>query len=288
MYVPEWDNTRLIGGSEPATTIIDSKATNREMHYNMIVPTAEDLIEVVSSISKFNFTGGKNGVPLEQGTFGYPNFTRAEMQDLIQKVKDQGGLWVHVHPKQYMQSDDPLDYWFADYTGLEVFYIARESEKSKANYELWKELLALGKRIWATAGCDEHALPRAKTLNVIYSEKQDGATYVSHLAEGDFVCGSVGIRMVIGDATMGGHTDFNGQRVVLSTGDFHSLSAVEGHKYRVDVISDEGVVFSKEITLDTAYIAFDADESAAFYRVEVHDESRTDTLIAIGNPIWND
>ena len=150
------------------------------------------------------------------------------------------------------------------------------------------DLLALGKRVWATAGYDQHNLPTAKTLNVVYSEKKDAETYVSHLAQGDFVCGSVGIRMAIGDATMGGHTDFNGKRVVLSTGDFHSLSAVADHKYRVDVISDKGVVFSKEITLDTAYIAFDADESASFYRVEVHDTSRSETLLAIGNPIWND
>ena len=288
MYSKDWDNSRLIGGSEPATNIIDSKATDKSMHHNMIVPTAQALIDVVQSIPKFNYTGGKNGVPLEQGWFDYANFTTAEMQDLIQKIKDQGGLWVNVHPKQQMQSDDPLDYFFADYTGMEVFYIARDNQETKDNYALWTELLSMGKRLWATAGCDEHDLPRGKTLNVIYSEKKDGATYVSHLAKGDFVCGSVGIRMVIGDATMGGHTDFNGKRVVLSTGDFHSLSAVADHKYRVDVISDKGVVFSKEITLDTAYFAFDADESASFYRVEVHDTSRSETLLAIGNPIWND
>lgn len=288
MYSPDWDNSRLIGGSEPATSITDSTASNKEMHYNMIVPTAEALIEVVKSISKFNYTGGKDGVPLEQGWFGYPSFTRLEMRALIKKVKEQGGLWVHVHPKQYLNSESPLEYWFADYTGLEVFYVSRDSEYTKENYKLWTDLLALGKRIWATAGCDEHDLPRGKTLNVIYSEKKDGATYVSHLAKGDFVCGSVGIRMAIGEATMGGHTDFAGQRLVFSTGDFHSMTAVDGHKYRVDLISDQGVVFSKEVTTDTAYFAIDADENAKFYRVEIHDDSRSQTLIAIGNPIWND
>lgn len=288
MYTDTWDNTRFIGGSEPATNILDSNATNKDMHYNMITPTPEALINVVSSIPKFGWTGGKDGVPMEEGTFGYPSFTRAEMQDLIQKVKDQGGLWVHVHPKQLMNSRDPLEYWFADYTGLEVFYVDYTNSESVQNYKLWTDLLAMGKRIWATAGCDLHALPTAKTLNVIYSEQKNNATYVSHLREGDFVCGSVGIRMAIGDATMGGHTDFNGKRVVFSVGDWHS-SLDKSHTYTVDIISDNGVVYSKTLDPNTTnYFAFDADENASFYRVEIHDESAATTRIALGNPIWND
>ena len=35
-------------------------------------------------------------------------------------IYELGGLMVHAHPKQLMASDDPLDYYFADYTGLEI------------------------------------------------------------------------------------------------------------------------------------------------------------------------
>lgn len=288
MYVPEWDNSRLIGGSEPATAIIDSTAINKDMHYNMIVPNPEALIKVVSSIPKFKFTGGKDDIPLEKGTFGYPGFTRAEMQELIQKIKDQGGLWVHVHPKQVMNSEDPQEYWFADDTGLEVFYAEYDNAYSRENYKLWTDLLGMGKRLWATAGCDKHALPEGKTLNVIYSEKKDNAAYVGHLSKGDFVCGSVGVRMVVGDTPMGGCTDFKDKRVVIAVSDWHRSVLKEGHTYRADILSDKGVVYSGAVDPKAVtYFAFNADENAKFYRVEIVNEMAEAPLIAIGNPIWN-
>lgn len=289
MYVPQWDNTRFIGGTEPATEITDSKAQKSVLHYNMIVPNGDALVEILKATPKFGYTGGKDGVPDNEGTFEYAKFTTEEFQTLIQLVQSKGGLFVHVHPKQYMKSEDPLDYWFADYTGLEVFYNNYQTNESKANYKLWTDLLAAGKRVWATAGHDQHTNPAATTLNVIYSEKQDASTYVSHLAEGDFVCGSVGIRMCVGDATMGGHTDFAGKRVTISIGDWHSRFLIEDHTYRVDVISDTGVIYTQYVKpTETTYIAFNADENAQFYRVEVRDMDIFEPLISIGNPIWND
>jgi hypothetical protein len=185
-----------------------------------------------------------------------------------------------------MQSGDPLDYWFADYTGLEVFYIDYTNAYSKENYKLWVDLLKRGKRVWATAGCDEHALPTAKTLNVVYSEKKDAATYLSHISQGDLTCGNVGVRMAIGDATMGGHTDFNGKRVVISIGDFHSTIAEDKRQFTVQIVGGDGVTYKREIDPTTTnYFAFDANESSSYYRVEVYCGS---TLVALGNPIWND
>lgn len=288
MYLPQWDDTRFIGGTEPATKILDSKAENANLHYNLIAPNAQALEEVLMSVPKYNYTGGKDGIPVNMGRFDYVKFTLAEFQDIITKLKAKGGFFVHPHPKQLMVSDDPLDYWFADDTGLEIFYIDYRSEETKANYKLWNDLLALGKRLWATAGCDEHNLPTAKALSVIYSEEQKWSTFVSHLAVGDFGCGSVGVRMVVGDTAMGGHTDFAGKRVVISVGDWHKSSLVEGHTYRIDILSDKGAIYSGAVDpKETAYFAFDADESAKFYRVEIIDEMDETPIIAIGNPIWN-
>ena len=39
-----------------------------------------------------------------------------QVKELIDKIKSQKGLIVNVHPKQQMQSSDPEDYFFADYT----------------------------------------------------------------------------------------------------------------------------------------------------------------------------
>ncbi|MBR7122276.1 MAG: hypothetical protein IKC95_02350 [Oscillospiraceae bacterium] len=114
MRLPEWDNSLFIGGSEAATSITDSKATQKTMHYNMIFSQPEQLEAVLLEFGPyFNYA---------QDHFRYPNFSTAEMKQLVQSITDNGGFFVHVHPKgdQYIKSDDPLDYYFGDYTGFEV------------------------------------------------------------------------------------------------------------------------------------------------------------------------
>ena len=288
MYLPQWDDTRFIGGTEPATKILDSKAQDANIHYNLITPDAYSLEQVLMAVEKYNYTGGRDGLPVNMGRFDYVKFTLAEFQAIIADLKSKGGMFVHPHPKQVMVSDDPLDYWFADYTGIEVFYEYRDSQNTKDNYKLWTDLLALGKRVWATAGCDLHNMPNGLTPTTVYAQQCKWPVLVSHLAKGDLVCGGVGIRMTVGDTLMGGHTEFAGKRVVLSVGDFHASLAFADHTYRCDIITDSGVVYSAPITTDMNYFAFDADENARFYRVEIHDEMENYTLIAIGNPIWND
>jgi hypothetical protein len=90
----------------------------------------------------------------------------------------------------------------------------------------------------------------------------------------------------MGDTLMGGSCNFDGKRLIVSVGDFHKCVRLTGHNYRVDIISDEGVIESHEIDcLEKAYFAIDA-EDKKFYRVEVFDTTR-DLRIAISNPIWN-
>lgn len=89
---------------------------------------------------------------------------------------------------------------------------------------------------------DPYAASRADmdALSTVYSTAKDAKEHFEHFKVGDFVCGPVGIRMVIGDAVMGSETAFAGQRVVFSVGDFHKSAYDPTHKYQVELHSDKG------------------------------------------------
>lgn len=281
MYLPDWEDGVFLGGTEPGTKITDSKAEQPDMHYNMIFENAKPLEALLEAFPEFEFTGGITG------RFIYPKFTTARFCELIDFVKSHNGFFVHPHPKQLMKSEDPLDYIFREETGLEVFYVDMFNDFSRDNYNLWVQLLALGKRIWATGGNDNHCCATDTAMTCIYSEEKKNAAYLSHLREGDMVCGSVGIRMCVGDTRMGGQCNFRGQRLMLSVSDFHRSVKNPEHKYRLDLLDDGGLVFRKEILpSEVSYFAIDADPGCRFYRAEVVDVNRG-KRIALGNPIWN-
>lgn len=282
MYLVDWEDGVFIGGTEPGTVITDSGATDKSSHYNMIFENAIPLMDLLNAFPEYNFTGGP------EGHFDYPEFTREEFGKIIDAVKERGGFFVIPHPKQRMKSDAPLDYWFRDGVGLEVIYEALDDERTDANYKLWTDLLALDKRIFATAGCDHHACCQDTALTTIYAEDRKNKFYISHLREGDFVAGPVGIRMCVGDTKMGGSCSFDGEKLILGIGDFHRSVKNPEHKYRVDLLDDKGVVTSKKISCEEdCYITIATDAKAKFYRAEVFDITRK-LRIAIGNPIWND
>ena len=283
MYLPEWDDRIFIGGTEPGTGMKDKSLEKGWMHYNMLFAAPNPLEELLEQFEEYQFTGGWDG------HFGYPKFTTERFRQVIATVREKGGFFVHPHPKQCIQSDDPLDYWFADETGLEVIYTfrdTRDGDKTAANYKLWTDLLALGKRVWATAGNDEHSAPSDKALTTIYAEEKSSKCYIRHLRTGDFVCGNVGIRMCVGNTVMGGQCALSGRRLVLSVGDFHKSVLDPSHTYRVDLLSSQGLVCSRDISCtENTYLAVDT-EDHAFYRAEVFDTT-LNSRIAIGNPIWN-
>ena len=281
MYQPEWEDGLFIPGTEPGTSISDSKAENRSVHYNILLPDRDLLAPLVESFPEYQFTGGL------EGHFSYPSFTRERFCELIDAVRARGGLFVHPHPKQLMKSDDPLDYWFRDFTGIEVFYISYASEETKADYKLWVDLLALGRRVWPTAGGDLHSEPHDTALTTIYAEERSSKSYLSHLSKGDQVCGSVGIQAAVGDTLMGGCCGFAGGRLAVRVGDFHRSAVFEGHDYRADIIDDGGIVLSEKVSPDEPlYLALDA-KDRAFYRVEVVDET-SGFRIAVSSPVWNE
>lgn len=281
MYLVDWEDGVFLGGSEPGTVIIDSGATCKGCHYNMIFENAEPLMDLLNAFPEFEFSGGS------EGHFTYPDFTCKRFGELIDAVKERGGFFVIPHPKNIMQSDNPLDYWFRDETGLEVIYRGLDTKNTHANYRLWTDLLGLGKRIYATAGCDNHKCCQDVALTTIYAEDRKNKHYISHLRVGDFVAGGVGIRMCLGETKMGGACKFDGQKLTVFVGDFHTSVKNPEHKYRADIIDDKGVVESKEICcLRDNYLTIPVSNEASFYRVEIFDVTR-ELLIAIGNPIWN-
>lgn len=280
MYQPVWEDGLFIPGTEPGTHITDSPAEEKAMHYNILLPCRDQLEPLLNQFPEYQFSGGI------EGHFKYPDFTRDRFCELIDAVKALGGLFVHPHPRQMMRSNDPTDYWFRDGTGIEVFYISLDSQETQANYALWLDLLAAGKQVWACAGCDLHSEPHNTALTTLYARSRSARSYLSHLSEGDFTCGPVGVRTVIGDTRTGGRCSFRGQRLTVCVGDFHESVVNPAHEYRADILNEQGVVLSDRVFPGTDnWFTLDTDD-CAFYRVEVFDETRN-LRIAIGNPIWN-
>ena len=281
MYLSEWKDGLFIGGTEPGTAIIDIECEKNNAHYNMIFEGPKPLEALLAEFPEYEFTGGP------EGHFKYPKFTLARFRELIAAVKAHGGFFVYPHPKQLMKSEDPLDYWFADETGIEVFYVNYDSEATRDNYALWTALLAAGKRVWACAGNDEHNHAHDTALTTIFASAHANAAYLEHLRVGDFTCGGVGVRMCLGGAKSGGHTSFAGGTLTVSVSDFHESLRREQNCYRLDILDDRGLVRSEEIRCtERSYVSIPA-RSTAFYRAEVWDTTRG-LRIAVGNPIWND
>lgn len=289
MYLPEWEDGLFLCGTEPGADIVDSHATFQETHYNMLFENPKLLEELLAEFPEYQFTGG------QEGHFIYPNFTRQRFGELIDAVKAKGGLFVIPHPKQCMKSEEPLDYWYRDWTGLEVFYKDyRDPRPGKdytaQNYKLWTTLLSMGKRIWACAGGDLHSVCTDKALTTLYAAERTNAAMIKPLRVGDFTCGGVGVRMCVGDTVCGGQCALENQRLVVCVSDFHESVYIKGHTYRVDILDDTGVVASKELSYaqcaQPVYMAIDTEKSD-FYRVEVFDVT-SDYRIAIGNPIWQE
>lgn len=313
MELEEWDDTLFIGGSEPMAMPSDLLAASyNKMHFNMIFTDVNGLVNTVKEYDALCLPGqgfnakdypadytGTDADKLAGGwhfTYLYSQSapTKEQMAQLIDIIKKNGGMFVNVHPLAdgYVDSPNPLDHWYADWTGFEVFYGYRgpapEQPTTQRNYAMWKNLLTMGKKVWCTAGSDKHNMPNTDALSTVYSTAKDAKEHFEHFKVGDFVCGPVGIRMIIGDTHMGSETDFTGKRVIFSVGDFHKSAINPTHKYRVELHTDKGIVFSQvlEDPTQTTYFAVDADETAAFYRVEIHDATYN-LMHALGNPIWN-
>ena len=310
MYNENFKSDYFIGGTEPGTTITDSKASSKSPHYNMLFADPAKLESIFFKYEskykpiRWNLTNFPTAqTPSEEGyRVKYPTWTTAEFAQLAKDVYAAGGLLVQVHPKydSYIYSDDPMDYYFADYSGFEITTGSGGNMMYKDNneaYETWVELLEMGKKIWATAGSDRHRLPDISGMTVMYTKTDDSADYMETVRQGNMAPGWVGIRMNVGTTAMGGETDFTGQRLQFSVGDIYNSGEkdyvntpdpyVEGHTYRVELYDDGGLLMAANIDPQQMnYFAIDCDETARFYRVVVWDVTDNER-IGVSNPIWN-
>ena len=289
-----WDETMFIGATETGHRRPDNNGTIDAMHYNILMTDVDAFENVLASFPKYNYDG--------KGHFKiYSNnpLTEEELAQMVQMVRDAGGIVVHVHPcyidsetgEGYMTSENPLDYTLGEYTGFEVLCGYQDKNMTgncnMDSYNMWVTLLNMGKHLYAFAGADSHRQTNTVSASTVYAEERLSSNYMKYIANGDFTAGPVGIRMAVGDTVMGSHTDFTGKRLVISVADFQSKEYKVDHQYRLDVYNENGLVFSQEFDSSApAYFAIDA-ENCKYYRADIYDVT-TNYIFAIGNPIWNE
>ena len=295
----QWDGDFFIGGSEPGWEVLGTEVKlHTNIDYSMLFAETEGIEAVLDKYPEeyqYDRTTGyftKNRIEAD----------RTKLAEVIQCIKDNGGMFVYVHPfldNAYYDPTDRMNHWFADETGFEVFNQIAESHHPMYNdqaYECWVELLNAGKRLWATRGSDCHSsLPVPETLNTLYTTERKATTCFQELKVGNFTAGPVGIRIAVGDTVTGSTGSFEGNRVVVAVGDFHSQVVNPQNTYRVDIYDDKGLVYSQEIsTTEMNYFAFDAKADAKYYRANVVSISTnaatnlvTEKLMATGNPVFN-
>lgn len=291
-----WDDTIFIGASEGGMRI-SSTAPNVDPQYyhtNYIFPNQEDMIGMLQAFPLYFNYNSFTGLYQDWGCGNL--FSRETAIELIQYIMDHGGFFVHLHPTYPAERCGPTsglleDFYFVDGVGFEVFFgfhgPAENYEGTANNYAIWKQLLAAGKKLYATAGSDTHGNPYTESLSTMYVTEKSAQNYVDCLRAGDFAPAPMGIRMAIGDTLMGGTGSFDGQKVIFSVGDFHNYVTDKRTNFKAVLVSDKGTVTTQNFTADEmVYFSMDADADAKYYYVEIYDADE-DLLIGIGNPIWN-
>ncbi|MBR4972478.1 MAG: hypothetical protein IKY59_05860, partial [Oscillospiraceae bacterium] len=170
-FLPEWDEERFLYGTEPGTKITDLEdtcCTTRWLHYNMIFPHKYGLAMVLANFPEFKFRGNEL-----TGSFSYPDFSRERIREIAAYVRSIGGCMVHAHPKNLLASTVPMDYYLGEWSYLETLVGNYRTQASFKSYDLWAELLQMGKHVYTSAGSDilaisgraEHIVRAQRTLS---------------------------------------------------------------------------------------------------------------------------
>ena len=149
------------------------------------------------------------------------------------------------------------------------------------------EMLDSDMKVYNTATADVHGKPTNAGVNTVYASRRHCEEYVDRLIKGDLNAGYVGIKMCLGDTPMGGTAKYTeGAKLLIEVGDPHPQLYKPEESYRLDVLSDRGLVCSVPLTDGKARVAIKA-EQRRFYRAVVIREG-DGAPAAIGNPIWID
>ena len=109
-----WDETMFIGATETSIRRKGNFDQEYVLDYNILMTDVDKFEEVLKTFP-FSFDNGYFRSPY--------TLSDEQLDEMLQMVRAGGGTLVHVHPcfDGYLESDDPLDYYFGEYTGLEVF-----------------------------------------------------------------------------------------------------------------------------------------------------------------------
>lgn len=285
-FLPEWSEERFIIGTEPAANLYelnDCQYDLREVHYNMLFPHKYALSMVLANFPEFEFSGNEL-----TGSFKYPGFTKERFFELTEFIHSLGGMMVHPHPCTMMYSKDPVDYYFGEHTYLETLYETYDSHASFKNYDLWVELLNLGKHVYASGGSDTHFGVTNAVVSTFYTDTRSGKTFFDKMKTGDFTVGAVGIKMLLGDALMGSETEYReGDTLTIKLSDFYSHELRENTAYELRVYTDKGLAYASQFDGKEEQTLTLAVQDRAYYRAEVIDLTHG-YRVAVGNPIWLD
>ncbi|MBR3593549.1 MAG: right-handed parallel beta-helix repeat-containing protein [Clostridia bacterium] len=285
-FLPEWNEERFLMGNEPSARITELNANAEgysNIHYNMLVPNKYGLAMIFANFPEFEFRGDELN-----GSHKYPSFTKERFMELTSFIQSIGGMMVHPHPKTMLSSTDPLDFYYGEHMFLETLYETFESNFSFKNYELWTQLLALGKHVYTSGGSDTHRRPSNAVVSTFYTKERRDSAFFEQMKKGDFTVGCVGMKMFIDGNPMGSELEYkDGMVLTLRVDDFFKYQWKENTAYELRIYSDKGLVYKslydgtkpQEIALEV--------KKRNFYRAEVFDLTHG-YRVAVSNPIWLD
>ena len=285
-FLPEWDESRFLMGSEPSAQINGLNAVNcgySRIHYNMLVPHKYGLAMVFANFPEFQFKGDEL-----TGSYVYTPFTKERFIELNEYLQSIGGMLVHPHPKTMLSSNDPLDFYFGEHMYLETLYEKFDSHFCFKNCELWEQLLKLGKHVYASGGSDTHRRPTNACVSTFYTKEKSGSAFFEQMRSGDYTVGCVGMQMMIDGNPMGSELEYkDGMVLTLKLADFFPYKWEENTAYEVRVYSDKGLVYKSVYNGKAPQRLALECKKRAYYRAEVFDKTHG-YRIAVGNPIWLD
>ena len=283
-FLPEWDDTRFLYGTEPGTNFSDlDHLPNNSLHYNMIFPHKYGLAMVLANFPEFKFQGDEL-----TGFFGYPKFTTERFKELNAYIRSIGGMLVHAHPKLLLASNDPLDYYCGEWSYLETIVGSYASHGAYRACDLWEQVLATGKHMYASAGSDTHGDVTSRCPSTFYTKQRYHKDFVDRMYVGDFAAGGVGIKMMIDGHPMGSQIAYKkGMKLTLRVGDFHHATWKENTAYQLQILSDEGVVYEEMFNGKHPQAVALEVQKRKFYRVVIWDLTHR-YRVCVSNPIWLD
>ena len=284
-FLPEWSEERFIIGTEPGSKLLDptGELKKESFHYNMLFPHKYGLAMVLANFPEFEFRGDEL-----TGTFNYPPFTRDRIRELNAYIYANGGALMHAHPMALMGSTDPLDYYFGEYSHLEVMVGAYHGHRSYKSYDLWVKILNLGKHMFAAGGSDTHGNVTNACVSTFYAAERSGAEFLRRMRTGDYTAGAVGIQMSIDGNPMGSELSYrDGMTLKIRVGDFFTHAFKEKTAYELRVYTDKGLAYASMFDGRETQTLSLAVKERAYYRAEIFDLTHG-VRIAVGNPIWLD